>query len=347
MSTPAPARAAHLVGSIPAPDAQGAMELALGELDVPLRSLPDGETGERYHWIVHIIEAFRRHPDLELASDGRWSDYEDVPRFRVRRGHRLSSATLDFGHVAAYQDSRPAFERMRAERGRAELAFQAGVPGDLDMALFTFGPLGILRHRAPFREATVREIAEIHRLGGDEVVFQIEVPAELVFVARAPRPLRGLAAGLLARGIARLARESPEGARFGIHLCLGDMNHRALTAMTDAGPVVALGNAIAAAWPQGRPFEFLHVPFAAAEVPPPTDPAWYAPLRLLRLSGGTRLIAGFVHEDQPLEVQRELRQVIERAWGAPVDIATSCGLGRRAPDRALAALQRTAELTRD
>jgi hypothetical protein len=341
------ARAPHLVGSLPCGDAAEAMRVGLERLGLELRTLPDGETGERHHWIVHIIDGLRSHPDLELAKDGAWSDYNDTPRFRIRRGRRLEAASLDFGHVAAYEQSRPDFERLRAEHGRDGLAFQAGVPGDLDMALFALGPLGALRHRAPFREATLAEIREIHSRGGEQVVFQIEVPTELVFVARTPRPLRRAIAAWLAAGVVRLARESPDGARFGIHLCLGDMNHRALAEMPDAGPVVALGNAIAARWPAGRPLEFLHVPFAAAQTPPRTEPSWYAPIAGLRLDAGTRLIAGFAHEDQDLAVQRELRAMIERAWGAPVDVSTSCGLGRRRPEQALAALERIAELTRD
>ena len=32
-----------------------------------LRMLPDGETGERRNWIVHVIESLRNHPDLEIV----------------------------------------------------------------------------------------------------------------------------------------------------------------------------------------------------------------------------------------------------------------------------------------
>lgn len=340
-------RSAHLVGSVPAADAGDAMSLAIAKLGTRLRSLPDGETGDRQNWIIHIIEGLRSHPDLELKKDGDWSDYDRTPVFRVRRGHRLRAASLDFGHVAAFEESWPAFTRLRDEHGQAALAFQSGVPGDLDMALFTLGPLGAFRHRAAFREATVREIREIFRRGGKDVVFQIEVPAELVFVARMPKPLQGVMASFLARGVARLAREAPAGARFGIHLCLGDMNHRALGNMSDAMPVVLLANAIVKAWPAGRPLEFVHAPFAAAQKMPRTDPAWYAPLRRLTLPRATRFVAGFVHEDQDLEEQQRLRALIERNVGHEVDVSTSCGLGRRTRPAAEAALERTAALSTD
>ena len=44
------------------------------------RRCPDGETGERHNWIIHIIEAMRSHPDLEVKKDGDWSDYDKTSR---------------------------------------------------------------------------------------------------------------------------------------------------------------------------------------------------------------------------------------------------------------------------
>jgi hypothetical protein len=83
-------RSAHLVGSLPAEDTDDAMRLALNELGPRLRWLPDGETGERRNWIIHIIDALRRHPDLELKKDGDWSDYDKTPVLRMRRGPHIA-----------------------------------------------------------------------------------------------------------------------------------------------------------------------------------------------------------------------------------------------------------------
>lgn len=63
-------------------------------------------------------------------------------------------------------------------------------PVGVDMALFTLGPTGPFRHRPAFTEATLAEIRAIHGRAGDRVVFPLEVPAELVFVARTPPPAR-------------------------------------------------------------------------------------------------------------------------------------------------------------
>ena len=335
-------RGTHLVGSLPADGPEAALRQALETVGTGLRYLPDGETGERHHWIIHIIEGLRKHPDLELAKDGDWSAYDNIPVFRIKRGHTLDGSSLDFGHVREFKRSFPLFLEHRGDR---DLAFQAGIPGDFDMALFVLGPRGALRHRKPFTDATVAEISAIHALGGDDVIFQLELPAELVSVARVPRAMQPAVAALLARGVAQLARRAPAGARFGLHLCLGDMNHQALVQMKDTAPLVTLANALARAWPSDRPLEYLHAPFAAADVPPPLARAWYAPLKGLKLKRGTRLIAGFAHEDQPLEDQVFVRDLIERTVGAPVMVSHACGLGRRSPEAAERALRRVADLT--
>lgn len=340
-------REAHLVGSLPGATAAEAMSTALEIVGPYLRSLPDGETGERRNWILAIVEKLRTHPDLELQREGDWSDYDKTPRFRVRRGHRLFGATLDLGHVAAVRESFPAFEKARAAAGREDLAFQQGIPSDLDLALFALGSLGALRYRRPFTEATLVEVREIAVLAGPDTLFQVEMPAELVLLARAPTRARPQLARLLARGVTQLAAGAPPGTRFAVHLCLGDMNNRAFGTMGDVGPLVLLANALIATWPADRPLELVHAPFAAADHPATTEPAFYAPLNQIRLPASVRFAAGFVHEAQAPEDQRRIRRIIEEHLGRPVTISSACGLGRRTAKAARLVLERTAELCAD
>jgi hypothetical protein len=339
-------RRAHLVGSIPADTAADAMQLALDRLGPDLDYLPDGETGERRNWMMSAIEAFHHHPDLRLAKAGDWSDYDKAPRFALRPGHRLYGAAIDLGIVAAARAAQPAFRDLRVQAGRDRLRFQVGIPGDIDLAMFTFGPAGPVRHLRPFTETLAMTMHQVYDLLGDDVLFQVEVPAEAVLVARAPARARRALAGLMARRIAALAQGAPEGARFGVHLCLGDLNHRALGTVTDAAPLVALANAVATRWPARRPLRYVHMPLAAADNPPSADAAFYAPLAGLRL-GDARFIAGFAHEDQDAADQFRIRALVEDAVGHPVDISTSCGLGRRTPGAALAAIDRISLLLAD
>lgn len=337
-------REAHLVGSLPGSTPQAAMAGALEILGPYLRTLPDGETGARRNWVVSIIEGLRNHPDLELRKPGDWSDYDNTPVLRVRKGHTLYGANLDFGHVAAVTESFPVFEQLATAAGRPDLAFQEGVPGDLDLAMFTFGPGGALRKRRPFTEATLTEIRHVAALAGPQTVFQIEVPVELVLLAKAPAAARPALAKALARPIVGLAAACAPGTRFGVHLCLGDMNNRAFGRMADTTPLVLLANAITSTWPVTQSLDTLHAPLAAAEMAATTDRAFYEPLGGLRLPETTRFAAGFVHEAQTMADQLKIRAIVEGHLKREVMMSAACGLGRRSEDAGQAVLERTAEL---
>ncbi len=320
------------------------MTTALEILGPNLRTLPDGETGERRNWVISIVEGLRTHPDLKLRKPGDWSDYDKTPVWRVRKGHTLYGANLDFGHVAAAAGSFPIFQQLADATGRTDLAFQQGVPGDFDLATFTLGPAGALRTRRPFTEATLTEIRGVAAVASSNTLFQIEVPVELVLLAKAPAPARPALAKVLARPIIGLAAASAPGTRFGVHLCLGDMNNRAFGRMTDTTPLVLLANAVMSNWPEGRPLDILHAPLAAADMPATTDRIFYEPLRDLRLPIGTRFAAGFAHESQSLADQLTIRAIVEDHIQREAVMSAACGLGRRSEEAGRAVLERTAEL---
>lgn len=339
MTKPAPDRSVHLVGTVPAADAAAAFELFASTLDGHLpRWTPDGETGDRLDWVLRIVEDLRRHPDLELAHEGDWSDYDTTPYFKVRRGHRFETLDLDYSRYFA--ESWPAFEAFRRERTDA-LGLQIGIPSHVDLALIAFGfkPVAALGHLAPFRDATVREITKIHDRAGDDVVFQLEIPIPLILLTRVPARLRGVVARVLAAELVKVVRRSPGGTRFGIHLCYGDMNHKAMGDPEDSGPLVQLSNALVRAWPTSQRLEFVHAPFARGQKPPPLDADFYAPLADLRLPHGVKFAAGIVHEELGLDDLGMLRDRIEGLVGRPVDVGAACGLGRRNAVKARANLE--------
>lgn len=337
-------RGLHLIGSYPADTTDDAMNEIMELAGPYLIALPDGETGDRRNWIVPIIESMRLHPDLEVRREGDWSGYDHLLSFRVRRGHRLVGDSLHFGYTDAHAAARPVFDRVREAHGRSDLAFQIGMPSGLGMAMFTMGPPGPLVHRRPFTDAIAREITQIRADAGDDVIVQLELPAELAFVTMFPGPLRVAVSAWLSRTIAALVRATPGGTRFGLHLCMGDQRHEALFQMRDTRPVVALLNAVGARWPAGYPLEFVHAPLAAGAAPPSLDPAFYAALAALRLPAHTRFVAGLLHEDRSADELRVVVSAVERALGRTVDLAASCGLGRRPREMARSILRQGAQL---
>lgn len=321
------ARSVHLVGTIPAESTRDAFAWVtwiLGDLIGPL--MPDGETGPRSDWVNRLVENLRVHPDLELVRDGNWSSYTDTPAFRVKKGRHLRWIDLDY--LVEFDTSWPVFQEMVEASGRR---FQVGIPGPLDVAAIAFGfnlPTA-LRNLAPFRDATIREMAAIWARGGDQVVFQLEVPIELIMLTKMPAAARPAAARRFAREVLRLVEAASRGSRHGLHLCYGDLNNESMGKPHDAGALVTFANAIMAEWPAGRILEYVHAPLAHGSEPPSIEPDYYAPLSQLGIPDGVRFIGGFIHEGSTIKDLVKIRDQIEHNLGRRIDVGASCGLGRR------------------
>ena len=327
------------------------METALRQLSPYLSRLSDGETGDRRLWATPVAEKFRANPDVELVRDSDWSGYGQRAQWKVRDDvGALNPDNIRHHYTLYFENSFPSFRILRDRFDRSDLRFQVGILAPLDIAFYCFGEIVFEDDSIveACTEATLREIDKIAAQAGDEVVFQLETVGGLVSVARTPPEEQPEVARNMVANMIDVAARSPEGTRFGAHLCLGDFQHKALGHMDDARPIVELTNALAAGWPEGRVLEYVHAPFAAADEPPVAEEAFYEPLRDLRLPAATRFIAGFQHESLDLDGHRELLARIERLSGREVDIAAACGLGRRPTDEeAFAQMRETAALLGD
>lgn len=344
--SPTGQRRMHLVGTLPQFDEPGAaLSWQLNDLQGQVRRLSGGETGERAMWIVPVVQRLAHEPVVRRVRSGGWTGYDDVDRFAVRRGRRLEPRHLDL-RVAQYGAEELRVLSDLGHPATEDMPLQVGVPGNFDMALFSFGPVAALRLAPVFRRRLGQDIAALIAQAGPAVVFQLELPVELVAVAAAPGPVQPVAARVVARSVLRQVAEAPAGARFGVHLCLGDLGHRALRQLPDTAPLVHLTNALVRWWPRGRRLDFVHLPMSGGNRPPPLDPGFYAPLRGLgeTVPVETELIAGLAHEEQTLTEQVQVLQLVEDALDRTVDVATSCGLGRRSPLEADAAVRRTLKL---
>jgi hypothetical protein len=324
----------HFLGTLPQFDkAESALEWQLRDLDGQVRRLCGGETGERLLWFVPLVKELKRMSQTRTVRDGDWTGYTDTDRLAVRHGKRLAAQSIPL-HLADNVREELSVLDALGRPSSAALPLQVGVPGYVDMALFTFGPVGALRVARSFLDAVAGQLATLYGAFGDKVVFQLEVPAALIAVASTPPPLRGAAADFLARVVVRQVRKAPVGSRFGVHLCLGDLGHQPKVRLRSAGPLVQLANAICRHWPAGRTLEYVHLPMCGGAQPPTTNPKFYAPLRGLKLPADVQVIAGIAHADQDTRTQLQVRTLVEAELGRHVDIATPCGLGRMAPDQA-------------
>lgn len=306
-----------------------------------LRYVSGGETGERSNWIMSFIESLRDHPDLELRREGHWTSYQDTPVLGVRKGHKLTAESMSLGTLARTREELEVLDRLTGENPEP-MTLLVGIPDYLNLALFSMGKLGPVRYGSAFRDLIVREISETQRVFGRRVIFQLEAPLQLVATVQAG-PLAAPVAGFMSERLVQVAKHTPPGTRFGVHLCLGDMNHEALTPLKSSAAVVHLFNALSSRWPDSRPLEFIHAPLAGGTDPVPTDPRFFEPFRSLYRGGTPRFVAGIVQEQQDAGEQIEALRRLESVVG-PVDVATYCGLGRRSPEAAEQAAARTREL---
>lgn len=260
------------MGSFPATTTDEAMRAMADSAGPLLHTLPTGETRRYEYYVRPILEDLVAQGALEVARAGEWRTRRDRPRYRLPPGRTPTGAGMDLGYAGEAAEALPIFSAVRADLGRPELALQIGMPTDLTLAFVALGPKGIRSGRAPFTEATAREIATIARMGGDDVVIQLEATAELVAMALT-QPAHRMVERVLGsgRGIAALAAAAPQGTRIGVHLCLGSLHNKGAPLRT-ARPFVDLANSVARHWPSGRTLEYVHVPFAAGDRPPAAGP---------------------------------------------------------------------------
>jgi hypothetical protein len=350
-------RKALLVGSLPFDDDAHAMRVAMDTVGPALLALPDGEIGERNEtypkgdraaWVQTINDRCAADTAnwtvVRTASrnaDGYAVDYGSGARLKPKVKRSELAANLDLGWSTFARQSYPLFKAEADRTGRPELKFQVGLPTALGMTFGMMSPLNALRYAGSFTDRLAEEANEILDFTDGDVQFQLEVPGELAMAYRLPKPLVGMALRTVVDLVGKIRPEAP----FGIHLCLGDLNNKALISPPSLDKMVHFTNRLMATWPSSHELNYVHVPLAEASEPPPIDPAWYAPLADMELPSGVRFVAGFVHDKRSLDEHRRILEILDQLRPDGVDIASSCGLGRRDDKTALALLETTSRLT--
>ncbi|GAA0517140.1 hypothetical protein [Saccharopolyspora thermophila] len=340
-------RGVHLVGSLPsslAPDLPTGMRWVLAHAgDARLVAVPCDVDP---YWITGYVQSRSQHPGFVVVKAGECTSYADIPTHRVRRGHRLTTEDVALGRPREVAAAFAVRRLLEAEFPNLP-PVQVSVPSPVDLSLFTFGHPGrALRHYSVFERMIRAEVAEVvHRHGAREVTFQLESPAALYLVHRAPSAVRTAVARAVARQLARVISATCGAVRWTVHLCHGDLGHTALFRPHDFGPAVVLVNALAEqVRALGRPVPAVHIPMAHGDQPPPADPAAYAPLR--RLTRGVDVIAGCVDERHPDRSAKAL-VLSELALGHRVlAVGAACGYGRRTPAEATANVELARDLAR-
>lgn len=333
-----------LVGSLPFENEEEAMRRAMDAFGDGLEIVPDGEIGEvseqfprgsRSAWVTHQMHLCAQDTanwDMvnpgELNEAGFPVDYDKVWRVKPKHSPKEMPKHLDFRYDTYFEQSYPIFKRLRAERGLEDrVKFQLGIPTGLGIGFGMMHPVTAIRYAGALNTRIAEEANRVLAMAGDDVVIQIEIPAELAMAYRLPSFMMGLA---LRTAFDLLKKLNP--APIGYHLCFGDLNNKALTNAPSLRRMVDFSNRLVKGTPSKHTLLYMHYPLAEAAEPPPLSAEYYAPLKDIVVPDGVDFIAGFVHEKRTEAEHKQILNHIENAINKPVGVACSCGMGRRPAD---------------
>jgi len=319
-------RHAHLVGSVGLKDRDEVFKTVSEILGPCCARIPDGETGERNHWIRWQRKVFQLHPAFEPAQASQALPGVRPP-FRLKAGATAGSLELgDLGYAREAIESYDAFARLMGEGKIAETTrFLVALPTPVALLCGMIAPEQRASLEPIVDRAIGRELEELQSsISAKRLAIQWDVCWEVVGAAGGPalpydRPIEGSV-----QRIAELCGKVREGVELGIHLCYGDPGHKHIVEPVDLEITVAFANGICASSP--RPVDFIHMPVPRNR----TDDAYYAPLRKLALPERTRLVLGLIHYADGIEGSKRRIAAAERHV-ENFDLATECGFGRRDP----------------
>jgi len=356
------AREVLLVGSVGLKDSEEVFRAVGSLLGDRMRRIPDGETGPRTSWVARLRFALENNPAFEddpreLAAGGRithptegtrtWKGSAVVargapppPRLRLRAGVKPEDIRIgNLGYPSAAIESYQTLCRLREEGVvPGHLRFQVALP---TVAAFLNAHV-VYEHHAIvepiYRERLFSELDEIlaaipHR----DLAIQWDVSTEMgQWEGVRHAYFADVKTGVIERLAIHCARV-PRGVELGVHLCYGSYGGRHWMEPESTANMVEVHNRLAAMLE--RPIDYLHMPVPVAR----SDDAYFAPLRGLKLGGGTRLFLGLVHDTDGVPGTRKRIAAAEK-YIADFGIATECGFGRRPPETIPNLLQVHAEV---
>lgn len=323
-------RPALLVGSVPLADTEAVMSAIAGALGSCVSRIPDGETGDRFHWISFQRELMAANPALEQRED--WGP---APQFALRPDHDGPISFGPLGYASAARDSWAVFQRLQnAGTIRPDQRFQVSLPTPMAVVGLYLEPGSQAAVLPAYRERLFAELEEIcAAVPHGKLAIQWDIAVE-VMVLEGIRPtyLGTNAFHPIAEMIRDCVAHVPADVEVGLHLCYGDSGGKHFKEPEDTALLVRMSNAILANSP--RQVDWVHMPVPIAR----DDDAYFAPLKGLSLPDGTELYLGLVHYADGEEGCRRRIAAAETAITG-FGVATECGIGRRPPETVVPLLE--------
>lgn len=322
---------AHLVGSVNFDDAETTMRTAAKHLGDRLKRIPDGEVGERFHWIAFQPDRIARAGGIERVGDTpiplRTLDLRQV---RIADGFAASDLRLGpLGYAEAALESWQTFSRLQREGViPAGIRFQVSLPTPLGVV----GSFVAAQDREAFEPvyetALAAELAQIlDAIPHDELAIQWDVALEFAILEGASYAgaryewFDDVWAGTSERAARQIDR-IPEDVEVGVHLCYGDVAEKHFVEPGDTANLTRFAGLLAAT--ARRPLSWLHLPVPIER----NDDAYFAPLEELAIDEATQLYLGLVHREDGVQGAEQRITAAKRHVRRPFGVATECGFGR-------------------
>ena len=328
-----------LVGSIPCDTAEEVFRTWGATFGGHLKYLPDGEVGDRLHWIDgQAFHVFNGHPDIETLKrpapdDGveRWKprNIEDQWTFKVKPGVdlvRFSDAGWRLGYARDAINSYFVFKTLRKEGVLPDdLRFMVALPTpQSSTVLFFKDPADWPAAQNGYETAMLAEVETmVQHIPHDDLAIQWDAACESVdiefglpWLDDAITPERY---EIYIEQFARLSASVPGGVALGYHACFGTLGGWPLVEPdTLANQVKFLNDAVARS---KRPVDFVHLPMLNR-----SDPEYATPLGDLSV-GDAEVYLGLIHNmDSFSERLANARKYLPES-----KIAAPCGFGRIPP----------------
>lgn len=327
-------RGAHLVGSLTYPDAEAAMTAAAGQLGALLRRIPDGEPGDRFHWIMFQPDVLARAEGIERVGDEPiMIGHLDGRPLRIAEGVDATGIRLpDLGYARAATESYEVFRRLRAEGVIAPgTRFQVALPTPTAVIGAFFSGDDRQAIEPVYRDLVYRELdGVLAAVPHDDLAIQWDCAVEFAVIETHAYPGGSTPwwpgdvwQGLVDRAADAIDRV-PLDVEVGVHLCYGDVGERHFVEPRDAANLTRFANELTDA--TARPITWIHLPVPIER----DDDAYFAPLEQLAI-GDAELYLGLVHREDGVDGARRRIETAARHVEA-FGVATECGIGRAPQD---------------
>lgn len=316
----------HLVGSVPLETPPQVFELVASTIGRSVRSVPDGEVGER--------KSFVQWQRIHIPANVRKPMFEGTPA----EGRPPVSLTLDDIKPLRYDDaaisSYKTFKQMRDSGSFAPTTrFQVCLPTP-NSVVRSLVDTAYCAQVEPLYET--RLIEALHKIQAEippkDLTIQWDMPIEMAmlelergnltepffldFFQPYFNPVRQ---GIMDR-FKRLASHVHPDALMGYHMCYGNYKQKHWLEPKNVDLLVSVANELAAEVAPIHSIDFFHMPVPKDRA----DVEYLQPLKDAKFGPAT-LVLGLLHGFD-LDGTRTRIQTAKQVWGKPFGITTECGM---------------------